>query len=177
MRKLFIMAAISLVALGCSAEKEARSAAPAKSQPSAVKSEELVEVQPKTKAAVREVAQTNFDAYATGDYGDSYDLWTESAKKFVTRQNYVKAYKLCPSIAEGVPFKISSIQLAPDRLSAKVRTTRTMGISVAASYTYVYENSEWRWQPDQKILAPYKAGRTPQQLAAAWQKDGRCAKK
>lgn len=128
-----------------------------------------------TETAVKRAAQINFDAFATGEYGDSYDTWTKRAKKVISRADYVKICALCPAPGQGVPFTITSVQLAADGKTAKVRTTRTVfGITAAASYAYRYEAGEWRWEPTAQILADFRQGLTPRQVAARRRQAGQC---
>jgi hypothetical protein len=72
------------------------------------------QAEPRTEEAVRKVAQEEVDAYASGDYGRAWDLWTDSAKKLISRENDERLFELCPPAAAGVQFTIEKIALSPD---------------------------------------------------------------
>jgi hypothetical protein len=126
--------------------------------------------EPRTEDAVRAVAQEEVDTYASGDYGGAWDLWTDSAKKLISRADYEKLFELCPPVAAGIPFTIEKIKLAPDRNSATVRYSRSIAVM---SFRYVYEGGRWRYVPEARNQRDYRT-KSVEELAASRRKDGAC---
>lgn len=170
MRHVTTLAAIALTA-GCSttgnttepATPPAGAAAPTTAASSA---------EPRTEAAVRAAAQEEFDSYASGDYGATWDLFYAPAKKLITRTEYMHLFDLCPDIAAGARFTIEKVTLDSDR-EAHVRVSR-LGIAVI-SYQFVYEAGHWRFVPDAESMRDYRT-KTVQQMAADRRAQGGCAK-
>jgi hypothetical protein len=163
-----IAAAVALLALtGCSASKGTTNPAAPSEQASS-----SAAAQPLTQAAVKAAAGEEFDAYASGDYAGAREIWTASAKKTISQQNYEKLFELCPPVAEGLPFTIKAVRLAPDKKSAIVRAQRSIAL---ISFHFVYEGGQWRYVPSAANLRDYRT-KTPAQLAAGLRKDGGCAK-
>jgi hypothetical protein len=160
----------AVVALtGCSTSKATTT--PAAPAPSAQATSSAA-AQPRTQAAVKAAATEKFDAYASGDYAGAWEIWTASAKKTLSRQNYEKLFELCPPVAESLPFTIKAVRLAPDKKSAVVRAQRSIAL---ISFRFVYEGGQWRYVPSAANLRDYRT-KTPAQLAAGLRKDGACAK-
>lgn len=124
--------------------------------------------QPRTVAAVRTAATRAFDAYAGGDYGEFWDTWTSQAKQVVSRRDYVRRFKLCPSAATGLRITIQKVTLAGSR--ASVRTARSI---LVQTYTFAYQSGRWRYQPLTEQLQPYRA-KTVDQIAREERAAGRC---
>ncbi|WP_346042987.1 hypothetical protein [Actinomadura chokoriensis] len=126
--------------------------------------------QPKTEAAVRTAAQDEFDAYAAGEYGEAWDLWTAAGKRMISRADYEKLHALCPS-ATGLRFTIEKVRVSGD--SATVRVSRSIAVF---SYTFLYEEGQWRFVPDKAAAADYRYARKAgvAGLAARSKAEGLC---
>lgn len=134
--------------------------------------------QPRTLAGVRKAAADAFNAFSAGEYGVSWDAWTAEGKKIVTRDYYAKVHAVCEPLFAGAPFKIKKIVLSTDRMSAKIRTARTAprsGTPTVTTYTFRYEDGQWRWAPAKELLADYRLKLTVPKLAARWKTAGHCA--
>lgn len=109
--------------------------------------------QPKTEAAVRTAAQDEFDAYAAGEYGEAWDLWTAAAKRMISRADYERLHELCPSVT-GLRFTIEKVRVSGD--TASVRVSRAIAVM---SYTFRYEQGQWLFVPDKAAAADYRYAR------------------
>ncbi|MFF0867617.1 hypothetical protein ACFYUV_38050 [Nonomuraea sp. NPDC003560] len=125
--------------------------------------------QPRTEAAVRTAAEQSFDAYAAGAYGEFWDMWTSQTKQVVSRKDYVRRFKLCPSAAEGLRWQIQAVTLAGAR--ARVRAARSI---LVQTYTFAYQGGRWRFQPSAEMLQPYQT-KTVDQIVREERAAGRCA--
>ncbi len=169
MRHAVIAVCLLALAAGCSSRNEPSAAGPTASATIAAK-QEVPAAQPKTVAAVRAAANEEFESFASGDYGGSWDLWTAAGKKAISRADYEQLLKLCPDTGAGVAFQIKKVKLAADGNSALVRVQRLAGI---ASFTFLDEGGEWRFQPLEVALTDYKLG-SPKAIAAKARKEGHC---
>ena len=167
MRAAVPTAVVLLALTGCSAKGAATPVSPSEQASSSAPA-----AQPLTKAAVKAVAAEEFDAYASADYAGTWDIWSAAGKKAISRQNYEKIFALCPMAAEGVPFTIKAVRLAPDKKSAVVRAQRLIAL---VSFRFVYEGGQWRFVPPASDLRDYRT-KTPAQIAAEARKSGSCAK-
>ncbi|GAA0385810.1 hypothetical protein GCM10009530_40960 [Microbispora corallina] len=99
--------------------------------------------QPKTRAGARLAAQKVFDLYTSGQYGPFWDRWTSEAQRLVSRRDYVRRFRLCPSIAQGIRIQISAVSVTGDH--ARVTAARSIATFV---YDFQYERGVWRFVPD-----------------------------
>ncbi|MEW9531920.1 hypothetical protein [Microbispora sp. NPDC049125] len=99
-------------------------------------------VQPKTRGGARAAAQKAFDLYTTGQYGPFWDRWTSGAQRLVSRRDYVRRFKLCPNVAEGLRFTISAVSVTGNH--AKVTAARSIATFV---FDFLYERGAWRYLP------------------------------
>jgi hypothetical protein len=110
--------------------------------------------QPKTVEAAKSAAQASFDLYAAGDWRGSWDSWTASAKKVVSRDEYARYHEECPQAVTGPAFTITSIRL-------ETPTTATLVVDrMGFKFTYqmIYEDGQWRFQPDADTIKDFKGG-------------------
>ena len=172
MRHAVIVATLLAFAAGCGSDSEPPTPGPTPTPASAATAAVQKEpaVQPKTVAAVRAAADEEFESFASRDYGGAWDLWTAAGKKAISRADYEKLFKLCPDPGAGVAFQIKKVKLAADGASALVRVQRLIGV---ASFTFLHEGGEWRFQPLDSALADYKIG-DPKAIAAKSRRNGRC---
>ncbi|MFB9895847.1 hypothetical protein [Planobispora takensis] len=98
---------------------------------------------------LRQTAQTAFDAYASGDSGAFWDLWTTESQALITREEYVRLFQLCPQTVSGVSFTITDTTITGE--TALVTATRA-GDPTAYDYDFAYENGSWRY-----IVPPQEA--------------------
>ncbi|NRQ38500.1 hypothetical protein HII36_42740 [Nonomuraea sp. NN258] len=124
--------------------------------------------QPRTAAAARRAAAKAFDAYAAGDYGEFWDGWTRQAQRVVTRKDYVRRFKLCPSVATGIRWQIQKVTLTGER--ATVRAARAI---LVENYTLVHQGGRWRFQPQAESLQPYRT-MTIEQIVRQERAEGGC---
>ncbi|WP_327587027.1 hypothetical protein OHA25_08450 [Nonomuraea sp. NBC_00507] len=137
--------------------------------PSAAASPSPKPVQPRTQAAVRKVAEQAFDAYGAGEYGEFWDMWTSQAKKVVSRKDYVRRFRLCPSAAQGLRWQIQKVTISGAR--ASVRAVRSI---LVQTYTFAYQGGRWRFQPSAEMLQPYRT-KTIDQIVREERAAGGCA--
>lgn len=145
-----------------------RSAAAKSSPPVAKPTPSEKPAQPRTRAAVRSAAEEVFDAYAAGEYGPFWDMWTSQAKEVVSRKDYVRRFRLCPSVAQGLRFEIQKVTVAGNR--ATVRTARSI---LVQTYRFAYQEGEWRYSPLPEQLAPYRT-KTVDQIVREEKAAGAC---
>lgn len=108
----------------------------------------------KTADAARAAAQASLDAYSAGDWKGSWDTWTGSAKKVVSRDDYARYHDQCDNAITGPAFKITSIRLeAPDH--AVVTADR---LSFKFTYDVMYEDGHWRFQPGKDTISDFNKG-------------------
>jgi hypothetical protein len=153
---------------GCGDGDPATATAPSSARPAASPAQPAA--QPKTEAAVRTAAQDEFDAYAAGEYGEAWDLWTAAGKRMISRADYEKLHELCPS-ATGLRFTIEKVRLSGD--TATVRVSRAIAVF---SYKFLYEQGQWRYVPDKAAAADYRFARKAgvAELAARHRAEGGC---
>ena len=88
MRLLIAIAAsaVVLLAAGCSASSSHPAASPSPLPPD-----------PHTAAALLTIARAFNHDYDTGDYGPVYERWDARSQAIITRADYIKRHKDCPS--------------------------------------------------------------------------------
>jgi hypothetical protein len=153
-----LLAACSSPKPSAAAPSSARTPAAASSSSSAVPSE----------AALRAVAKEEFDAYAAGQYGQAWDVWTAHGKGEITRADYEKLHAECKDLGAGVPLKIESMSITGT--TASVRVSR---LGFLAAYTFDWENGAWRFEPTAQGAADYALG--VDALVAKMKREGSCA--
>lgn len=171
MRRLVALLPLLLVSplTACGDGDPAATTAPSGAPPAA--SPTRPAAQPKTEAAVRTAAQDEFDAYAAGEYGEAWDLWTAASQRLIPRADYEKLHELCPAVT-GLRFMVEKVKVSGD--TAKVRVSRSIAVF---SYTFLYEEGQWRFVPDKDALADYRYARKAgiAKLAARSKAEGRCS--
>lgn len=125
--------------------------------------------QPPTEDGARAAAKDGYDAYAAGDYGGWWDLWTPTAQQVISRADYLRLMGLCASPAQGTPFVIQKVTVAGT--TATVRWERA-GLLVQAD-TWLYMAGAWRYRPPPESVADYRLG--VQRAAAKRRAEGSCA--
>lgn len=165
--KTLSAAAFVLITAGCShgGEQPGGTQAAATTPPAGTSAA----VEPPTEAGARAAATDGYDAYAAGDYGGWWDVWTPSAQQVISRADYMRLSTLCRSIAEGVPIKIQKVIVTGS--VAKVRWER-LGLLVQLD-TWPYITGAWRYQPGAEPLADYRLG--ADRAAAKRRAAGSCA--
>jgi hypothetical protein len=170
LRRLVALSSLVLVSplTACGDGDPAAATAPSSAPPAA--SPTLPAAQPKTEAAVRTAAQDEFDAYAAGEYGEAWDLWTAAGQRMISRADYEKLHELCPS-ATGLRFTIEKVRVSGD--TATVRVSRSIAVF---SYKFLYEQGQWRFVPDKAAAADYRYARKAgiAKLAARSKAEGLC---
>jgi hypothetical protein len=111
-------------------------------------------VEPMTVAGAQAAAKDGYDAYAAGDYGGWWDVWTPAAQQVISRAEYLRLSGLCKPGAVGTPFNIQKVTVTGD--TAKVRWER-LGLLVQLD-TWTYVHGVWRHQPGPDLIADYKLG-------------------
>jgi hypothetical protein len=142
---ILALASLPLLVASCGTSKRPGPAAiPTSAAPSA---------EPRTLDAAKALAQREGDAYAAGDWAGAWDLWTKAGKAAISRANYVRLHTTCKTVT-GPPLTVKSIRAeGPDKA---VVVYERLGFSL--SYTLVYEDGQWRFQPDDKSMADYAKG-------------------
>lgn len=162
------VAALVVAAAGCSSGAAPAAVAPvvgatATTQASSGSAEAM------TEAGARAAAKDGYDAYAAGDYGAWWDVWTPTAQQTFSRADYMRLSTLCRSIAEGTPINIQKVTVAG--AVAKVRWER-LGLLVQLD-TWTYLDGVWRYQPGPESMADYRLG--VDKAAAKRRAAGSCA--
>ncbi|WP_433351715.1 hypothetical protein ACQP25_01755 [Microtetraspora malaysiensis] len=124
--------------------------------------------QPRTEAGARAAAQVTFDLYSAGQYGRFWDHWSSGAQGVVSRADYVRRFKLCPPIAEGLRFEITDVVVSGT--TAKVTTGRSI---ITTTYDFAYQRGAWRYIPLAKTRQEYWT-KTIDELVAADRAQGLC---
>jgi hypothetical protein len=127
--------------------------------------------QPHTPDAARAAIVQALDAYADGDYGTSWDMWTRQAKAEVSRADYVRRHKLCRPFFEGqgVRWKVLEVTVFGDW--AVVRASRETSV---LDYSLFYQDGRWREDPGARLLLPYRT-KTIEQIVSDERSAGRCS--
>ena len=144
------MAALLLLAAGCSPTTTTAAGAPASAATSPTPSRSPSPSpagEPKTyygaKAAVDRLAQ----AAATHDGGTLWDLLTSAGQAAMTRDDYIKVVNGCPKL-----FAASVLSVAMNAAG----TTATVTVSAPGGrYTFpmIYEAGRWKHQPSDEAIA------------------------
>lgn len=135
--------------------------------PAAAKPEgEAVKAEPRTKEAVEATAKEQADRYASGDFKGTWDMWTKAGKAAISRDDYAEMAETCE--LGGVPLEVSSVRLESDD-EAVVR----IGLGdITQSYSILYEDGMWRWQPNADSIKTYALGKSG--AIKALKADGAC---
>lgn len=167
MRTVIVGIIAALTLTGCSMADTAAAPPGAGTAPTTTPS---ATEEPHTEAGVRAAALDEFDSFASGDYGSTWDRYYGAAKKAISRAEYVRLLKLCPDPAAGVRFQIEKVSMDGDR-AARVRVSR-LGIAIM-SYRFVYESGRWAFVPDPAAMRDYRT-KTVQQMVKAQRATGGC---
>ena len=110
-------------------------------------------VEPRTLDAAKALAQREGDAYAAGDWAGAWDLFTKAGKAAISRADYVRLHTTCKTLT-GPAMTVKLIRAeGPDKA---VVVYERLGFTF--SYTLVYEDGQWRFQPDDEAMAGYAMG-------------------
>jgi hypothetical protein len=164
------LATFAVLVAGCSASAPEPAAPPSAAVKTAAAAPPQA-AQPRTEAAVTAVANEYLQAYAAQDYGAVWDGWTAAGKKAISRVDYPRIFQLCKDRGAGMAFQILKVTLSPDLSSATVRVQRFISLS---TFTWVYEDGVWRFQPKPEAMALYALG-SPEKIAAQAKTEGQCA--
>ncbi|MGI5493776.1 hypothetical protein [Microtetraspora malaysiensis] len=146
----------------------AKTSAPAGEESTAAARPSPSPTQPRTEAGARAAAQVTFDLYSAGQYGRFWDHWSSGAQGVVSRADYVRRFKECPPIAEGLRFEITSVSVTGN--TAKVTTARSI---ITTTYDFAYQRGAWRYIPLAKTQQEYRT-KTIDELVAADRAQGLC---
>lgn len=106
------------------------------------------------EAAARTALQAQLDAYAAGDYGAAWDLWSDSGKKAISRADYLKWKAACKDkLVTGPKFEIKTLRIED---GIAIATVERLGI--AFTYRLRQEANSWRFIPDDDAMAEYAQG-------------------
>ncbi|MBG0814218.1 hypothetical protein [Planomonospora sp. ID82291] len=108
----------------------------------------------RSEEAVRQAAQDAFDAYAGGRSGDFWDLWSTRARSSITREEYVRLFRLCPQLVADAAFTVTDVHVMGD--TALVTASRT-GDPTPYDYDFVREDGAWRHVPPPEEQEEYRA--------------------
>lgn len=152
MRRLLITLALAAVTAGC-AGHSSRPAAPA---PSAAPHD------PRTMAALLQIATVFNNDYDTGRYGPAYDRWDARSQAVITRADYIQRHADCPSAPQTARVE----DAVPGSGGAWLVDYQIDGVQLRDYWFY----QSGRWVFDLILSNPssvrlYKL--TPQQYAAA----------
>ncbi|WP_019631854.1 hypothetical protein [Actinomadura atramentaria] len=119
-------------------------------------------------AALRAKATELLSAYAAGDYGAAWDLWSKSAQRAISRADYTKLYDLCPARDDGVPYTITDT-----RVETHTGIVRAQRSGTTTTFRFTWENNAWRYVLPTTTARVYRTD--VEHLAARRAKQGRCA--
>ncbi|MFF0312601.1 hypothetical protein ACFYSC_34670 [Streptosporangium sp. NPDC004379] len=141
---------------------------------------------------VRRNVQPILDAYASGSYGDFWDLWSAGAKDLIEREDYIRLFRLCPPLTDdaspgdpsssgtsstgssstgppsGAAFTIGSVEVRGD--DATVRAVRS---GTTTGFGFRFEEGSWRYAPSPQEREEYRT-KTADQIARERQGAGLC---
>ncbi|MEU9835781.1 hypothetical protein AB0D67_29950 [Streptosporangium sp. NPDC048047] len=131
---------------------------------------------------VRRNVQPILDAYASGSYGDFWDLWSTGAKDLIEREDYIRLFRLCPPLTDDAPsgdpssaglppgaaFTIGSVEVHGD--DATVRAVRS---GTTTGFGFRFEEGSWRYAPSPQEREEYRT-KTADQIARERQGAGLC---
>jgi hypothetical protein len=121
-----------------------------------------------SETSVRQAAQLMLDTYASGSYGDFWDMWSTEAQGLITREEYVRLFQLCPQRTPGTSFTITKVTVTGD--DANVQATR---LSEAAAFDFLFESGSWRSVPSPDLRREYQS-KTVDQMVQERQAAGTC---
>jgi hypothetical protein len=124
----------------------------------------------RSEESVRRAAQAAFDAYAGGRSGDFWDLWSTRARSSITREEYVRLFRLCPQLVAGATFTITDVYVTGD--TALVTAGRA-GDPTPYDYDFVREGGSWRHVPPPEEQEEYRA-KDVDRIAAERRTAGAC---
>lgn len=164
MKKVLILIPLfALLFVGCGSDNSSISSANTETAPAAAQTNTVG----KDEASLRPVAQEELDALSAGSFGEAWDLRTDEAKALMSREDYIRLNQECPKLS-NFQFQIQKITINGNQ--AEVRVT-VAGFN--ASYDFVYENGQWRYDPPADVKADYKLG--ADQLLAKEKAAGNCS--
>lgn len=106
----------------------------------------------KTESDARKVAEKELEAYAAGDWCAAWELWTDEGKASISCEDFARLEEECGAIT-GIPFTIKDVRVKGDVATIRVERAGFLG-----TYELLWEEGEWRWQPDEQSLADYERG-------------------
>ncbi|WP_371781802.1 hypothetical protein [Streptosporangium subroseum] len=121
-----------------------------------------------SETSVRQAAQLMLDTYASGSYGDFWDMWSTEAQGLITREEYVRLFQLCPQRTPGTSFTITKVTITGD--NAGVQATR---LSETTAFDFLYESGSWRSVPSPDLRQEYQS-KTVEQMVQERQAAGAC---
>lgn len=104
------------------------------------------------KEAALEAAEAQADHYAAQDFAGAWDMWTDEAKGAISRDDYVTYGETCD--LGGMPLEAEFVRFESD-------TEGVVRIGLGefqTTYSVIYEDGEWRWQPTAEALKDYERG-------------------
>lgn len=120
------------------------------------------------EGAVNKAAQEQADLYSSGDYAGAYDMWVDSAKELISRDDYAEVGETCD--LGGVPIEAKFVRFEND---AETEAVVTVGLGdFKTSYTMKLEGGEWSWVPSADAQEQYKLGADG--TIAALKEQGQC---
>lgn len=152
-----IAAAVVVLSAGCSDDSAAEAGKPAAAGGP----------QPKTLDAAKLAAQTTFDRFSGGDFAGAWEMYSDKAKKTITKDDYVKLNETCSR--KGLAITLTSARMeGADRAIVIAKQ-----LVAAQSYVMVYEGNSWRLEPTKEGLDLYAKGLA--KAIAAQKAAGTCA--
>ena len=119
------------------------------------------------EASLQPIAQEELDALSAGAFGEAWDLRTDEAKALMSREDYIRLNQECPKFS-GFQFQIQKITINGNQAEVRVKIA-----GFNASYDFIYENGQWRYDPPADVKADYKLG--IDQLVAKEKAAGNCS--
>ena len=110
--------------------------------------------EPQTVEAAKALAERQVEAFAAGDYAGTWDMWSAAGKAAISREEYTRIFTECREVAGGVPITVKTARL--ENPTTAVVTIDRLGFG--ATYTVLYEDGAWRWQPSADSMADFAKG-------------------
>ncbi|MEV0426466.1 hypothetical protein [Micromonospora sp. NPDC050495] len=156
--------AILTLASGCGADPA--TSPPGTAQPGATGAQTPVPIGPNVAEAL-EVANKQFTLLADGDWAGAYALWTDAAKKEISKKDFEKVNKACPF------FKGDRIELQDVKPASMELVELTWHHAGRTGHSAIRQTGKtWRYDPGGETLAEYASG--PDKAIAKRKADNAC---
>ena len=129
---------------GCAGEDEAGTVAP-RATTSPVSGAATGATEPRTPQQLRAISQLHFNSFAVGDFGTFWDDFDADAKRFISREEYIRRLEACmrndPN--KNKPFRVTKV--TDNRNGTWTVDVRYLNFQI--KFPARYEGGRWRFSP------------------------------